>query len=120
MPSTLSTVLPLTVRAWDFSQLAPTAVAEVTRLGGDALDDDVVAEPAVEDVDAGPAEEHVVARAAEEGVVAVTAEEHVVAVAAVSREQRRVGGEAGGVDHVVAGQGVDRQPVAGRRSRRTP
>ena len=74
MPSTLSTVLPLTVRAWDFSQLAPAATA---------LDDDVVAGPAVEDVDAGPAEEDVVAGAAEEGVVAGTAQEHVVAVAAV-------------------------------------
>ena len=60
----------------------------------------------------GPPMQDVVARAAEEGVVAGAAEQHVVAVAAVEREQRRAGGHAGGVDDVVAGQRVDRQPVA--------
>ena len=65
------------------------------------------------DVVAGPADEHVVAGAAEQGVVAVAADEDVVAVAAVGGEQDRRGRQAGGVDHVVAGERVDRQPVVG-------
>ena len=50
--------------------------------------------------------------AAEERVVAGAAEEDVVAVAAVEREQHRARGHSGGVDHVVAGERVDRQSVA--------
>ena len=46
-------------------------------------------------------------------VVAVAADQHVVAVAAVGRELDRAGRQARGFDHVVAGQGVDRQPVVG-------
>ena len=60
------------------------------------------------------ADQHVVAVAAEQHVVAVAADQDVVAVAAVGRELDRAGRQAGGLDHVVAGQGVDRQPVVGR------
>ena len=68
---------------------------------------------AVEDVDAGAADQHVVAVAAEQHVVAVAADQDVVAVAAVGGELDRAGRQARGLDHVVAGQGVDRQPVVG-------
>ena len=102
LPSMLSTVLPLTVRAWVASQPLPGDRRRGHRVGAEALDDDVVAGPAVEGVVAGAAEEHVVARAAEQRVVAVAADQDVVAVAAVEGEQHRAGGDAGGVDHVVA------------------
>ncbi len=84
------------------------------RTGGDALDHDVVAGPAVQHVGAAASEEHVVTLAAEQRVVAGAAEEHVVAVAAGGGQERGVGGQARGVDDVVADQGVDRHPVTAR------
>ena len=51
-----------------------------------------------------PPMQHVVAVAAQQRVVAGAADQDVVAVAAVEREQRRAGGDAGGVDDVVAGE----------------
>ena len=101
----------MTVLAWVASHLLPTALAERAAVA-DELEDDVIARRAVEDVVAGAADQHVVAGAAQEGVVAGTAEQHVVVAAAVRGEQRRVGRQAGGVDHVVARQRVDRDPVA--------
>ena len=59
------------------------------------------------------ADQDVVAGAAEQRVVAGAADQDVVAVAAVGRELDRAGGQARGLDHVVAGQGVDDQPVVG-------
>ena len=94
----------------------PLVVGRVGRahtVSADALDLDVVAVAAVEDIRAQPAEEHVVAGAAEEDVVAVAADQHIVALAAVGGEQDHAGREAGSVDDVVAGQGVDGQPVVG-------
>ena len=44
----------------------------------------------------------------------VAADQDVVAVAAVLRELDRAGRQARGFHDVVAGQGVDRQPVVGR------
>ncbi len=61
----------------------------------------------------GAADQDVVAGAADQGVVARAADQDVVAVAAVGRERDRAGRQARGVHHVVAGQGVDRQPVVG-------
>ena len=80
---------------------------------GDELDLDVVAVAAVDDVGAAATEEHVVAGAAHEHVVAVAADEDVVALAAVGGELDRPCRQAGGLDDVVAGEGVDREPVVG-------
>ena len=106
-----STVLPSTVLAWVASQSCPSAVRRQSRGGVGAVDLDVVAVAAVEDVGAGPAEQHVVTRAAEDGVVAGAADQHVVTGAAAQREQRRIGGNAGRVDDVVAGERVDGDPI---------
>src|SRR2546423_1135681 len=67
------------------------------------LDEDVVARAAVEDVLSWAAVEDVVAGAAEQRVVAVAAGDDVVAVATVDLELDRVSGEAGAVNHIVAG-----------------
>ena len=74
--------------------------------------------PPSSDVDAAAADEHVVAGAAEQHVVAVAADEDVVAVAAVGGELDRAGGQAGGLDHVVAGQRVDASAGRWRLRRR--
>ncbi len=124
LPSMMITVCPLTMRTWLSSHSASAGVAEVTRsplaavelvlaAGGDELDLDVVAVAAVDDVGAAAAEEHVVAGAAQQHVVAVAADEDVVALAAVGGELDRPCLQAGGLDHVVAAEGVDRQPVVG-------
>src|SRR5262249_54850259 len=76
-------------------------------------DEDVVAGPAAEHVQPGPADQHVIAGAAEQGIVPLAADQHVVAGAAVLRKPDRVGGQAGGIHHVVARQGVDDKPVVG-------
>ena len=52
-------------------------------------------------------------RAAPDSVVSGTADQLVVAVAAVGRELDGVGRQAGSVDRVVAGQGVDHQAIGG-------
>ena len=44
----------------------------------------------------------------------LAADEHVIVVAAVGGELDRARRQARGFDHIVAGQGVDRQPVVGR------
>ena len=86
-PSTLSTVLPATVRAdlpsW-ITTLSPVPPSRTS-----------VPAPPMQDV---------VAVAAEQRVVAGAADQHVVAVAAVERQQDRRRRQAGGVDHVVAGE----------------
>src|SRR5438309_5482408 len=79
-------------------------------------DDHVVAGAAVEDVGATVADEDVVAGATGEGVVAGAADQHVVAIAAVLDEIDDAGVQPGGGDHVVTGDGVDRQRVVGRFS----
>ena len=123
-PPIVITVAPLTMRMWFSTHCASAAVAEETRspsaaaswswpCAGDELDLDVVAVAAVEDVVAAAAEQHVVAGAAEQHVVAGAADEDVVAVAAVGGELDAAGRQARGLDHVVAGQRVDRQPVVG-------
>src|SRR5262249_48334836 len=78
-----------------------------------SADQGVVTGPAVEDVLPRPAVEHVVAGPAAERVVAGAADQDVVAVAAVRRELDGVGRQARGFHRVVAGQGVDREPVPG-------
>ena len=99
----------------------PTMVAEVTCRLATASDHDVVAGRRRRGLSLpGAADQHVVAGAAEQHVVAGAADQDVVAVAAVQRERDRAGGDAGGVDHVVAGEGVDRQPVVAAPRRRTP
>jgi hypothetical protein len=80
--------------------------------GREALDDHVVAGPSVGDVVPRPSDEDVVAVPAEQRVGAVAADQHVVAGAAVEREERRVGGDAGRLHHVGAGECGDDQPVA--------
>ena len=65
------------------------------RVGDEALDDDVVAGPAVDRVDAAAAEEDVVSLAAEQHVVAGAAAQDVVVVAAVEGELQRGGRELG-------------------------
>src|SRR5262245_14697043 len=73
------------------------------------LDHDVIAGPAVEHVGAAIADQHIVAGPAVEGVVAGTANQDVVALLAVGGQPDGAGLEARGLDHVVAGLGVDRQ-----------
>ena len=82
------------------------------RVGGPGVEDDVVAGAAVNCVVTGAADEDIVAGTAEEGVVPLAADQHVVAVAAVQRQERRIGRQLGGVDHVRSSEPVDREPVA--------
>ena len=88
------------------------AVEEHRVVAGLALDD-VAAVAGVPDegVVAGAHEGHVVAASADDQVVALAADEDVVAVAAVQRQRDRARVEPGGVDRVVAAQGVDREAV---------
>src|SRR5262249_20443859 len=80
-----------------------------------ALDDvTAVARFPDERVAAGAQEGNIGALAANNQVVAVAADEDVVAVAAVLGQRDGVGGQAGGVHHVVAGQGADPQLIVGR------
>src|SRR5205823_4892751 len=79
-----------------------------------SLDQDVVTGPAVQDVLPQAADEDVVPGAAEKNVVARAADQDVVAVAAVLGQLDRAGRQAGSLHHVVAGQGVDDEPVRGR------
>ena len=62
-----------------------------------------------------PMQRDVVAVAAVDEVVALAADQHVVAEAAVERQLHCAGREAGGVDHVVAAQAVDDEPVVAPR-----
>src|SRR5688500_4657263 len=78
-----------------------------------SLDDDVVVGAAVEEVGAGVPDQEVVAVHAGEGVVAGPADQDVVAEPAVAAEEHGVGGEARGVEQVVAVAEVDGQAVAG-------
>src|SRR5688572_17644322 len=78
------------------------------------LDQDVVAATAVEHVDSRSTQEHVVVGVTQEHVVAGATQEHVVAGATACRELDRSAGQARSLDCVVAGQGVDGQPIVGR------
>ncbi len=59
-----------------------------------SLDNDVVAQAAVEDVEAESADEHVIAVAAEQHVTPLAADEDVIAVAAISGELDAAGCQA--------------------------
>ena len=73
----------------------------------------VVARVPDEDVVAGAHQGEVVAVAAVDEVVAFRADQDVVAEPAVHGQLDAVGLEAGGVDHVVAAEAVDDEPVVG-------
>ena len=98
MLPTSITVLPLTMWTWVASQPLPTRGCRGHGVGGEGVDDDVVAGAAVDDVVPRSADQDVVAGTAVQHVVAGAADEDVVAVAAVQRELDRVGRHAGGVD----------------------
>ena len=122
LPARSITVAPPTMRTWLITHSASAGVAEVTRsplatswvgpAGASWISMSSPGPPSRTSVPPPPMQ-HVVAGAAEEGVVAGAADEDVVAVAAVGGELDRAGLQARGLDHVVAGQRVDGQPVVG-------
>jgi hypothetical protein len=84
-----------------------------TVLDDPILNDEIVANSAVEDVETVATDQHVVSCTSIQDVVALAAGQNVVAVAAVESESNRVIGECEGKDHIVAGTAVDDPPAVG-------
>ena len=94
---------------------APLALDHVAAVAG-IPDEAVIAVAEQRNVVAAAAVDDVIAVAADQPVVALAADDGVVAGAGIDRQMRVSGRKAGGIDDVVAAEGLDDELIAGPRS----